>query len=703
MNPTGRKVLFLLFLFGCHLLSAQSTRLTGKVIDAASRQPLIGASLFLQSDLLGGTLSDQEGTFELHAIGPERDTLVVSYMGYLSVKMEIMPQVISPLVIELIPIPLEIQAVEIKARRIIAEEFSVQTLKKLDIYKNPNAKADPLLAVQSMPVSTTADESANVSLRGSPPHETGIFLNNVPIKDAVRLDQVNGVGQFSIFNTGMIKSLHVFPSNPPLELGNATSGAVVLNTSDNLPGKTNSLLATLANVGISGSRNIGSQSGLSYYANASTQHGLKALNPTAFEAIKSFHSIDAGWNFIHHLNPQTRIKVFNYSLIESYAYRYRHPSFSGFFNQVKNRNMSIANFTKESDINFWEANFLYDWSQSGFSVGNLDLSLGNQNVYGSINYNHFFDKFSLKTGVSYDQVNEDIQAVFPTYSHALGPEHPSQPFDSITNYSIPEAFGYAKYRFGELVVGGGIRYHLSNTHIPSWLSYQANVHWRFADYQKVLLSGGKYYKIHAEEGHKIESHHLALEYHYEKKQWKGTGSLYFKRSKYLQIENPIFGAEIFASFNGKFFQGSISFAHIQAQLDNREEVLPSDYDFDYFLRVIAKYNLQDWVEISLIYLNRQGQYFQGLERAEYHGLTETWKPYYASRTETGRLADYRLLDLSISKTFLLGEGSCILFVSANNVFNRKNIRGYSYNFNYTEKIAELFNRRVVFIGGVWSF
>jgi len=44
----------------------------------------------------------------------------------------------------------------------------------VEIYLNPSSKADPLLAVNSLPSATTLDESANISFRGRSPAETGI-------------------------------------------------------------------------------------------------------------------------------------------------------------------------------------------------------------------------------------------------------------------------------------------------------------------------------------------------------------------------------------------------------------------------------------------------------------------------------------------------------------------------------------------------
>ena len=696
-----------LFLFP-QFLVGQTASLTARVIDATTKAPLVGANLFLQSDILGGTYTDEEGQFQLAKSPQETDTLFVSYIGYQSAKYAIPKDYSTLQTIELQANTFETAMVEVKATRIIAEEFSVASIGQLDIYTNPNAKADPLLAVQSLPASTSADESANVSLRGSPPSETGIFLNNVPIKDAVRLDQINGVGQFSIFNTALLKSVHVFPSNPPLEVGNATSGAVLMQTSDKVPEKVNSLSLTLAGMGLYASRKITAATGLTLYANLGTQHGLKGLNRKSFERIHSFGSIDGGVQFLHQFNKQIRFKFFNYSLTENYAYQQRSPSYEGLLKQQKKRNMSIVNISKQWENSQLEINQLYDWSTTDFAFGNLDLNIQSQNLYTSINYHHFGKLFSTKTGLAFDHNKEDFNGTYPLYNHAVAPEHPVFSLDTLTNIKVPEAYIYSRGNLGKLQLGGGLRYHPAYLNLPAWLSKQLNIRLPISAAHSLLLSAGKYHKVNIPNENtaaifKISSRHYAVEYQYEQKNWELSSSLYYKQTKYQNLTNPILGAEFFAAWTFPNFKGSFSFAHIHSVLEDGEQSVATPYDFDYFLRLIAKYNIPNLFELSLVYLHRQGQYFQPLIGKDFHEATNTWQPWFAPPNQAIRLPVYRLLDLSISKIVPFGEGSLVVFFSANNVLNTKNVQGYTYNFDYTAQTAERYNERVFFMGGVWTF
>src|SRR6056297_1512241 len=61
-------------------LSAQNS-ITGRVFDATTKDPLIGASVVIEG-AAGGTVTDFDGAFALRSDKPLPITLIVSYIGY---------------------------------------------------------------------------------------------------------------------------------------------------------------------------------------------------------------------------------------------------------------------------------------------------------------------------------------------------------------------------------------------------------------------------------------------------------------------------------------------------------------------------------------------------------------------------------------------------------------------------------------------
>ncbi len=211
-----RILLTLLTSLCCSLVGGAQTSLmvNGRVLDATTQEPLPGANVYALSDWRNGSSTNEQGKFSLAVA--TNDSLMITFVGY---QEQVIPvNAAKPdLLVNMIAFAQDMETVTVEAPSLVAEEFSIKKIDQLEIYTNPNAKADPLLAVNSLPAATTLDESANISLRGSSPAETGIFLNDVPIYDAVRFAQLNGIGTFSIFNTSVIQQVQVFPSNPPLE------------------------------------------------------------------------------------------------------------------------------------------------------------------------------------------------------------------------------------------------------------------------------------------------------------------------------------------------------------------------------------------------------------------------------------------------------------------------------------------------------
>ena len=93
------------------MVSAQ--RLTGKVVDATTQQALIGASLFWKNTTAGATTS-ATGEFTIKRVHGF-ETLVINYLGYDTLEMEINDKDVNNITIELQPSAVDIDAVVIES------------------------------------------------------------------------------------------------------------------------------------------------------------------------------------------------------------------------------------------------------------------------------------------------------------------------------------------------------------------------------------------------------------------------------------------------------------------------------------------------------------------------------------------------------------------------------------------------------------
>lgn len=84
LNNSKRSLIVSLMMAVCSLLfslSAQNTTVSGVVVDAATGEPIIGASVILKNSTVG-TMTDIDGNFSLQV--PQNSTLNASYLGYVA-------------------------------------------------------------------------------------------------------------------------------------------------------------------------------------------------------------------------------------------------------------------------------------------------------------------------------------------------------------------------------------------------------------------------------------------------------------------------------------------------------------------------------------------------------------------------------------------------------------------------------------------
>ncbi|HCZ34408.1 MAG TPA: hypothetical protein DHV26_00610 [Cytophagales bacterium] len=682
------------------------TEIKGIVIDE-KQQSLPRANIYLQSNWRVGTSTDSLGSFILPPVN-QPDTVVISFVGY---KELFIPVSTSTCTLTIVMESLITQTgeVTVMAERLIAEEFRTFKATKLQIYTNPAARADPLLAVNSMPAATTLDESANISLRGSTAQETGIFLNNVPIYDGVRYSQLNGIGTFSIFNTAIIDNVQVYPGNPPLEYGNASSGLIALQTDNNIPEKSNTQLSvTLANIGVNTHLRTGKTSSLTVFSNYQYSNLLTNLNRKAFERIKKFNTTDLGI----HYNRQwanTSLRIFNYSLRESFTYDFRHPSFQGDFYSGKTRNFSTISLQHKLGAGELSLNQGLSFGRSGFNYSASDITITSRDFYTSLNYYYKTAMVDFKTGISSDNRRQNFSGSIATLAYALGPQHPHQHAQSTTNIPITEAYGYTKIILSEkFIAGAGIRKKLIAQSIPDYTSLQANFKWQPTDAFSSIFGVGQYHRTDFSRSGEnpiiqYKNSQLSLDLSYNKKHYELSVSGFVKRSDQTDQSQNINGLEFFARYKKSKFSGQLSFTTLQASI-KKEETNPSPYDLGYFIKSNVQYRFNQSWTVSLFATGRQGTWYQPVVSSVFDPQWKVRQPMYSDATNSKRLPDYFSLSGNISRMFTLSDQfNLIAFISAENITNHLNVRSYTYNFDYSLKGIEQFTQRTFFIGCVLNF
>lgn len=698
-------LLLILISFSLPAFAQDKIAINGQVLDATTQEPLPGANVYSLSDWRNGSSTNKQGSFSL--LVADNDSLMVTFVGY---QEQVVPvNAAKPvLVVPMIAFAQDMETITVRASSLVAEEFSIKKIEQLEIYTNPNAKADPLLAVNSLPAATTLDESANISLRGSSPAQTGIFLNDVPVYDAVRFAQLNGIGTFSIFNASIIQQLQVFPSNPPLEFGNTSAGLIALQTVDRLPERARGSLAlSPANLGAYATLPVGKQAGLSLFSNYQPSGLLKMINSRALEDLRHFQTLDFGAHYVHALSERSTLKVFNYAVSEQYRFASRHPSDAGTFRQRKQRNFTIVNYRTQYARASLALNGGFSASRMRFAVGNLDVNRRNRDLYLSANYTRRWETWTLKTGLTYDARRATGQGQVPIHDYAIAPQHPTYSYRATQTARVPEAYAYGKYLPNDRwTFGGGVRKNLPLADQKSYVSYQFNTNYRLTPQQRLTLSAGRYHQYVIPPDGRADnfyrSDQLSLDYAYEKKGKTLSAAVFGKNTQRGSGQDHIYGAEVAADVRWlSKLRTQVSYTYLNATVREETGSYASPYDLNYFVRGSASYQFAPQWTLSTIFLHRQGTYYAPVTGRSWDNDLRVYAPQYAPADQSLRLPDYNTIDLNLARVWPLSEKlSAVAFGSMNNLLNHRNVRTVNHNRDYSAEFYELFSQRTIYFGVV---
>ncbi|MBC6994032.1 carboxypeptidase-like regulatory domain-containing protein [Neolewinella lacunae] len=700
----------------CAVAQGQGEGWRGSVVDLANGEPLPGATLswVAGEHLLGGTTTDAAGEFYLAPPSPdfaEKCQLEVSFIGYrlLVLPHPELPSKEKELQLRLQDASNELAQVEISAEQVLAAGFRVEKLDPLEIYTNPIAKADPLLAVTASPSATNTDESAAVSLRGSSPNASSVFFEGVPLYGAVRFAQLEGIGTFSIFNTATLEDVQVFPSNPPLEFGNVAAGLISLQGSEQLPEQLyGGATLSLAGLGLNLAGATGQRGRFLVFGSYQPSDLLTQANPAALAQLPSFRAVDGGVYWHWRPDSVSNLKLLHYQLDESYRFLTEHPSNADLrFDQSRYRHSTVLSYRRRTGKNAYFSTAL-GWTRdrATFGGGNLNIASQGEDLYFSLAYRTLLGPWTWQTGLTADHRRLVAQGTVPAYDYALRPTDPVTEFTGTEILPLYEAYSFANRELGpHWRLGLGVRGQLPIGPAPRFLGGQVYGEWTPTNRQRVLFSAGNYRRLNpaglvAPGEAQILSQQLAIDYEYRRKRWVYQAGLYHKQEQLKDRARTVWGAESGIDFRipPKL---TLSLAGTLLRVSGeQQEVRNFDaFDVPFFLRSTAQYQAPGGWTFGLSSIWRAGTLYSPLQAVRFNEALELYAPIFGPAEMPRRLPNYFLLNANVSKLIPLGESwSVLAFANLNNAFDYENPSGVAYNFDYTASRFELFSRRLLFLG-----
>jgi hypothetical protein len=711
-------IVAILFLHSANIVYSQTITIKGHISDKQGSN-LFAVNVFLLKQTAIGSVSDIDGNFILKIPGPKTmkgDYLVFSFIGYEPVKIACDSMNCSvPVNVIMTENMQTLNEVVVEGRKSISREFSLKEMDKLKIYLSPLASGDPLKAVAMLPSSTNTSETANPELRGSSANRTKVFLNGVPVSNPVRNSQINGIGYFSLFNPELIKSMFVYPSNPPLIYGNASAGMIDIETEEKLESNNFQVSASLATAGICTSQKISEKSFIQMYGNLMFSNGFLLVNPEINKLVKSFHSNDMGLNYHNEITGNVTLNFYNYFVSESSDVLIDLFTWKDNAKAKTIRDFSVMNLKYHKSKNYLSLNVGTNLSSSDFRFGNISSIGKQQQIYLSINYKYLLsEKSTIQTGLSNEYGNFSFKDEAPVFYYAMSPASPSFQYDTSMRNNLPEAYFYLRWKpLKNIIWGMGLRKNVNlfeQKKNPNYLSLQTNLKYNFLNSHSLLVSVGRYNSLtepnySLEQFRLLSANQIALEYLFETKKTNINLAAYYKSETGDTSGNKrIKGLEIYIEhYISRTLKASISNAVLSSDIDTQDKLYNAGNNAGYFLVTTLSYFNPRLFNASIAWSNRPGRFYTPVSSTIYNPDVDFYQPVYSENTNSERYGNYNTLNLSVNKMFAVRKSSLIAFASIFNMLNTKNPRNLVYNKDYTSGTFDYYQKRSIYFGCVLSF
>ncbi|WP_187261937.1 TonB-dependent receptor [Pontibacter beigongshangensis] len=209
--------------------AAGKATLSGRLHNAATGEPVIGVSVYLESPMIG-TVSDQDGFYTL-SLPVGRHQLIIKGMGMQATKRQILLHSDGKLDIALEEDARMLKEVLVEAdkdKNVTGLQMGVEKLDIRTIKQVPTAfgESDILRVVLTLPgVKSVGEGSTGMNVRGGSTDQNLILFNGATIYNPSHL-----FGFFSAFNPDIVQSAELFKSAIPARYGGRLASVLEIKT-----------------------------------------------------------------------------------------------------------------------------------------------------------------------------------------------------------------------------------------------------------------------------------------------------------------------------------------------------------------------------------------------------------------------------------------------------------------------------------------
>ena len=697
--------------------------ISGEVIDAESRQPILSATISIVGTKLGA-ISDKSGYFVIKNVPIGNYLIKISMTGY-------QPIVLSDILVstnrnktvngELNRVLYKLEGLTVSDDyffKKIDNPVSSKTLQSQEIRRSPGSAEDIFRVMQSLPgVSTAGGKSAQLIVRGGSPDENLTLLDNLEIYNPIHFARSGeSMGVISVINPTLLKKVDFLTGGFPAKYGDKMSSVFdmklnegnkeIYNTDVNL---------NLAGFGVTVDGPINKNSSMIF----SIRRGFFDLLTAAMNKPAAPRYYDAVGKVTYNLDDYNKISLVGFYYLDQI-------SKSG--PTKEDTGLSKYDYLTRDDYGAaFGINWLSLFSQNAFALTTLSYSSNGWNTHLGTESDKNLkgddikeDEYLLKTEISYNPIswlelkggggikfidsNHDIWSPQDTTkSGQLIPAVSLQYYPNINE----KYFAFAQstiHPLEKLAITTGLRYdyftYTNETNLSPRISASYNL---FAN-TSLNFAYGNFFQTPASYQIAIDTlnHDLksskATHYVFGIEQRLSEDTKFSIEVYYKDLKNVLTGNDTNYVINNlgsgytqgiefylqkkftKGFVGSFSYSYSTSKRkddDNLNEYL-FEYDRPHIVNLIFGYEIFDKWQVGMKF-----QYATGNPYTPYNGVIQKQGNYFIIEGERNsvRYPDYHKIDVRIDRSFNLGSWSINAYLDLWNIYNRANVISYTFSAN----------------------
>ncbi|MFC2133075.1 carboxypeptidase-like regulatory domain-containing protein [Bacteroidota bacterium] len=729
-------LMFIFLLNLSQIYGQQTTQIYGRVTDSESNLlAFVNVYLLNTTD---GAMTNEQGEFKFVTKQTGNHKIIASMVGYSKSEIEINISESDKINLSLV-----MESAEVVMNSVVVTTSSYSSVKEKgvvlssrDVYTTPGGAADLFQSLKTLPGMTQVAESAQLYVRGGDPIETVTIIDQAPVYHPYTYESAYG-GLFSNLNTSSLRGMFFSSGGFSAKYGNALSGVVDIETVNEPMAESYSVGISMASFSFNVSYPfIENKSGLRLNGRKNFTKPIFWLNGGSDRMVVSPTSEDLSGSYTHKYSSTGRMKLFFLLAQDEQGVQVERAEYNGnFHGNSGNILFGIQHSDLFSPNIFIKTGLSFNNYNNHWKLGILDLKKKDYTMILSSNAELTLSgKTQLNFGIEAEQRTSRFDGVIPLYDYDISDnaeqsninaELISQRLGIYTEALLGDIFGIKNLSFT-----AGLRGDFFPDQNLHWFDPRLNLGFKFDDFTSVAVSGGIFHQLPdprlfaGEDGNPnlkgMKAEHLVLSFNRKiGKMQEMRIEAYYKKYINLPLENDILnydnngygfakGIDLIIKGEGPFnINGWISYGFISTKRKwmDQTEFTSSSFDITHNFAVVAKYNFSDKWQLGLNYKYATGRPYTPIIGSDYISEYNVYKPIYGN-DNSERYPDYTRLDLRLTYFGqLFGTVQLIAYLEALNVMNNRNLFGYSYDSDYTNKrnIESYFGRRMLVLGCLFNF